>query len=116
MYELFFEEKPFFSNSPKIHKFSQSPHQDSLALSVPVMVVRGERPKIPWNNNEELEVWLREFIEPFEKKNSLDHETVCNVCSDYVELMKQCWNSIPSKRPSFREITQYLEKIYSKLK
>ncbi|EFC38232.1 predicted protein [Naegleria gruberi] len=123
MYELFFEEKPYSPTySTKMTKFSPNSSLDSsrdsqqFAFSIPLKVLKCERPNIPWNNSQEFEGWIDEFVKPYQSSSSsgggLNHS---GVCSEYIELMQQCWDQVPSNRPNFKEIGQQLNNMLSSL-
>ena len=109
MYELFFEETPFFSTSHKMKKFVDFDSENPFnGFCIPVKVSRGERPIIPWTNQREFEEWTEEFIQPFEKQSL---ESCLRVCEQYLKLMRECWDQDPDNRPTFSHISNSLALI-----
>ena len=120
MYELLFEDAPFSENTKKMkNRSSGISTSDSSSgtsgsgsnninemYSIPVRVVRGERPSIPFSNENELEMWADEFITD---NASLNYKV--QALEQYIELMKQCWAQAPNQRPSFGQISETLLNI-----
>ena len=113
MWEVFFEEHCYYNSRVyKIHRFGSNDSSNSMnEYNVLLNVLKGSRPKIPFSTNEEMNVWLSEFVLPTEKKLSL--EKLSEFTRKFIELIKVCWDKDPSARPSFTEISLQLNKLQS---
>ena len=109
MYELLFEEAPYTKTKLSHRKSVIAEKQRKSDLITPFSVIakvmQGERPEIPFENNNEAREWLGDFMQEF---NSFNNEQCQNkviaVVNDYIQLMKACWNSDPDRRPNFETI------------
>ncbi|EFC42325.1 predicted protein [Naegleria gruberi] len=111
MYELFFEEAPFSSGSSKLNRFSKDEKEVKNLLSIPWLVAKGERPKIPFTTEEELSMWIEEFIK--DEKDLNGNVSLFKAVQDYIDLMKKCWTQNPSERPTFAEVVIILSRMLS---
>ncbi|KAG2389236.1 hypothetical protein C9374_014636 [Naegleria lovaniensis] len=136
MWELFFEENPYLNDkSLKIHKFhtnnpfsNKTSGSDENGVNILFKVMNGMRPIIPFTSNRvmseftnssqhdlstsfktEAEVWIQEYIQP--QNSHLSLATLMDICNEYINLMKQCWNENPSVRPTFVQIVNILETL-----
>ncbi|KAG2382004.1 hypothetical protein C9374_005796 [Naegleria lovaniensis] len=125
MWELFFEENPYLNaHCEKLHKYRQR-HADkstSSAVNILFRVMNGERPIIPFDDDDEMKEWISEFILPnyggnnskhVNKSESCSVEVLCDMTREYLNLMKQCWNGNDRERPDFNEICIKLSKLVS---
>ncbi|EFC41897.1 predicted protein [Naegleria gruberi] len=113
MWEVFFEEHCYCNSRVfKIHRFGSNDATNSTnEYTILCRVLKGSRPKIPFSTNEEMNIWLSEFVLPTEKKLPL--EILSEFTRKYLELMQVCWDKDPSVRPSFTEIMSELNKLKS---
>ncbi|KAL9649551.1 hypothetical protein ABK040_003229 [Willaertia magna] len=103
---MLLNKNPFLnSQSQKIHKFSPPEITDINNFSIPLRVVKGFRPKIPFRNKTEQEQWTKEFLDSENIKETIQ------LTDQYFELMIKCWDGNSSNRPSFDEISDYLSKM-----
>ncbi|KAG2374220.1 hypothetical protein C9374_011057 [Naegleria lovaniensis] len=106
MWSLFFEESPYGNcNSQKMNYFKDiKKEQDSNAhtLNILSLVLKGIRPFIPFGTHEQMYEWLQEFY--FTREQAYSPLVVAQCVERYMNLMKQCWNQMPSLRPSFDSI------------
>ncbi|KAG2386706.1 hypothetical protein C9374_002450 [Naegleria lovaniensis] len=116
MWELFFEETPYMSqHSKKFQKFKShsttSTDSNEGGARALMQVLKGNRSLIPFSidNNEELVLWLNEFLVP--QNPEIDIQTLVKIVSTYIDLMKQCWQSNPELRPNFLQIVEVLSSL-----
>ncbi|KAF0983379.1 hypothetical protein FDP41_010444 [Naegleria fowleri] len=111
MWELFFEENPYLNaSSQKLYKFIPSSHETgSFGVNVLFKVLKGERPIIPFRNEQEMQEWIEEFVKPHNEHIPL--EKLCMITTQYVEMMKECWNANYLERPDFSEICKKLTEL-----
>lgn len=111
MWELFFEENPYLNaSSQKLYKFIPSSHETgSFGVNVLFKVLKGERPIIPFRNEQETQEWIEEFVKPHNEHIPL--EKLCMITTQYVEMMKECWNANYLERPDFSEICKKLTEL-----
>ncbi|KAG2386296.1 hypothetical protein C9374_002742 [Naegleria lovaniensis] len=89
---------------------------DIYGFQVLSQVVNGLRPIIPFQSRQEMRQWLSEFMldESHRETSPKDHgdvsslDALCNICEEYMSLMKACWDPVASQRPEFVEICQRL--------
>ncbi|KAG2388281.1 hypothetical protein C9374_000445 [Naegleria lovaniensis] len=112
MWELFFEEKPYLnSDSKKLYKFVEKQEEnDALGIKLLFHVMHGLRPIIPFRTDEELEQWIAEFVQP-RGNSTMSLELTCRMTSQYISLMKECWNQNFNERPEFSEICSRLSEM-----
>ncbi|KAG2385704.1 hypothetical protein C9374_003519 [Naegleria lovaniensis] len=109
MWELFFEENPYMNDkSAKIHRFHSASSGEN-EYNILLHVLRGERPKIPFLTPQEEEIWLKEYVQPYQSEYSMSK--LVQLTNEYIELMKKCWDSEAEKRPEFSEIVQVLKRV-----
>ncbi|KAF0972553.1 hypothetical protein FDP41_009158 [Naegleria fowleri] len=109
MWELFFEENPYVNDkSAKIHRFNSASSVEN-EYNVLLHVLNGSRPKIPFSSPLEEEIWLKEYVQPYQNGCSLPK--LVQITNEYIELMKRCWQSEPELRPEFSEIVQVLTSV-----
>ncbi|KAG2373298.1 hypothetical protein C9374_012287 [Naegleria lovaniensis] len=120
MRELFFEETPYFYSSSKFPQSSNSTPSELSSYHALSKVLRGERPLIPFdtNNPDDLREWILKFsFMTCSTRHGNEEENVnrwCEICSEYIQLMKQCWNANNQERPNFHEIIHRLSSWISK--
>ncbi|KAG2378462.1 hypothetical protein C9374_008101 [Naegleria lovaniensis] len=117
MYSLFFEESPF-SNAKKLQHFSENANTEEAnthTLNILSFVLRGSRPKIPFDSPEQMKEWVSEYVCNKEKSADVMSDSLMNAISKYMDLMKQCWHQLPRERPSFDTIVVELYEIQSML-
>ncbi|KAF0973736.1 hypothetical protein FDP41_007123 [Naegleria fowleri] len=113
MWSLFFEENPF-SYSKKLYHFSENDNTEEAnthALNILSFVLRGSRPKIPFDNPDQMKEWVTEYMCNKEKCNEVMSNALLEGVSNYIDLMKQCWHQLPRERPSFETIVIELYEI-----
>jgi len=97
MWELLFEETPF-----------SDMESDSILFRIPSRVIKGQRPRIPFNTEKEMKEWIEETIL---QREDYPIEKVTKAIHEYITLTKQCWDADPSLRPDFNTITQCIANI-----
>ncbi|KAG2377713.1 hypothetical protein C9374_008798 [Naegleria lovaniensis] len=131
MWELFFELSPFSEHEKTRNTFQRSSQTTSSTtldalnscstIALLYQVMKGHRPSVPFRNWNELKEWLQVY--PIILNDSI-HNTHMNdsmkdvfmkAILNYMELMKECWNMEPMKRPSFHDMQHRLESIESSL-
>ena len=94
------------SNIPKvIQKLGQkekTTFQNSYQLSR-MVCEENLRPIIPFSSIESCEEWCSQFM-PMEVKNY-------GIIFALAELIRKCWDSTPSERPSIKQVTEELESL-----
>ncbi|KAL9649352.1 hypothetical protein ABK040_016180 [Willaertia magna] len=116
MWELLFEENPYCNQqSDKLYFFQTKKKENINALNVPFMVIKGERPKIPFQTDEQLNTFIELFVIPREKEND-NLFILKEVIRKYVGLFKMCWSQNPTDRPEFNFIIDRLMEIKVLLK
>ncbi|KAG2379549.1 hypothetical protein C9374_006666 [Naegleria lovaniensis] len=127
MWELFFEENPYLNaHSEKLHKYRQRHVEEkesiektaTSAVNILFRVMNGERPILPFNNDDEMKEWVTEFILPnysndVNNKETFSVQVLCDMTREYLNLMKQCWNGNDRERPDFNEICIKLSNLAS---
>ncbi|KAF0983328.1 hypothetical protein FDP41_010393 [Naegleria fowleri] len=115
MYELFFEETPYWNEDNEKINFFQHCNSDQKkvkAFNLLYQVANHEkRPLIPFINHEEMKLWCEKFM----PNDNVSNEDLLIGVDMYVKLMKQCWSANPIERPSFERIIQKLTEIYQML-
>lgn len=113
MWEMFFEDNPYMNGkSYKLHKFHSNQKRNSLnadpktPFTVLARVMQGERPLIPFSEEEKME-WLEEFMPEF-KTYPTQKDSIGLLVSEYLELMKSCWADDYRVRPTFETILNCL--------
>nr|CAG4716257.1 unnamed protein product [Naegleria fowleri] len=104
MWELFFEVTPYSVNK-KLGNATSS----ISPLNVLTHVVKGTRPSIPFQNEETLLQWLKDY--PIQH-DTMSPQTFTTTILDYFKLMKHCWDGDPLRRPSFSSIMNKLKTIH----
>ncbi|KAG2370865.1 hypothetical protein C9374_013776 [Naegleria lovaniensis] len=114
MWELFFEENPYLnSQSEKLFKFMerQDGSADTLGVNVLFRVMQGARPIIPFQTEDQMKQWVQEYMHDDHTNSKTSLETLYLIIPQYIELMKECWNSNYHERPEFGEICTRLTRL-----
>lgn len=113
MYELFFEETPYWNeSSEKINFFNHVNNEQKKVKALNLLYYvanHNRRPVIPFLNHDEMKIWCEKFMTNDDATN-ID---LLIAVESYMKLMKSCWASNPSERPSFERIIQKLTDIYN---
>lgn len=79
-------------------------------FNVLLHVLRGVRPTIPSETDNEMKEWIAEFM--VNQNKSINHvEELFEVSKQYLSLMKQCWAADFNERPEFSEICSRLSEM-----
>ena len=103
MYEILFECKAYEKN------------QDLNMFTLGLRVLRGMRPLIPFdvNNDGETEEFIKQHVMT---DRTLDTDIVKEVLRDYLDLMKQCWSESDTDRPSFEVLLDNIDKLSKRMR
>ncbi|KAG2378136.1 hypothetical protein C9374_008758 [Naegleria lovaniensis] len=113
MYELFYEETAYWNeNSEKINYFNHLINEQKKVKSLNLLFYvanHDKRPFIPFLNYDEMKIWCDKFM----SNDDTTNDELLIAVDSYMKLMKSCWASNPSDRPSFERIIQKLTDIYN---
>ena len=118
MWEILFEEVPFHSGSDKGRSnldFSFGENESSSLYAIPLRVVSGMRPRIPFNTSKERREWLMDYLTLKKEQKDYDLNELDHFIESYIELMKQCWDGDAKQRPTFHTITQSISTLLDQL-
>lgn len=107
-WEIFFEENPYIyqeKNRKKLfreieYETSEYKKVENNSFKVPALVSRGIRPIIPFSTLLSCKEWCEEYLG--------NEKSKYEIVFSFIQLVKYCWDSSPSNRPNFSEITQKL--------
>ncbi|KAG2374503.1 hypothetical protein C9374_010787 [Naegleria lovaniensis] len=109
MWELFFEETPYLYSNSKKFPMTTTQNHDMSSFNALSKVLKGERPLLPFDSNEQEQV--RKWILTFHGKDvveTMSLERLCEICSKYIQLMRECWNANHQERPTFADVIHRL--------
>lgn len=90
--------------------FSDELSDTNTVFSILMEVIKGHRPRIITTD----QAWIENNI----SKKEIDKYGISKLelsLSDYIEIMKECWNNEPNQRPEFIQVAESLESLLNSL-